>query len=91
MNEKASLPVKSRVTELAPSVGVIRKIDDSPFSFIGIWVNEELVATVYSGDQSDITDILNLGLDLAITFSANNNEGELRLELLDPDYQQTLP
>lgn len=83
--ESTELRVISNYTEFTQSDALLRPIEDTELSPVGVWVEDELVGRIHSRDQADIQSLLSTGLSFSIKFSALSGEGLLVLELLDPE------
>jgi hypothetical protein len=84
-DEQATFEVQSFVGELSQQGADLKSTGDSAFAPIGIWVESQLVGQIPSKDQTDIQNILNIGLMIDAKFSASENRGKLELTLIDPD------
>lgn len=82
---QANLTVSTEKEDYAPTEVTLRKIDDSEFAPVGVWDGDDLVGTVFSGDQSDISDIMNTGVAFFAEFSVVSGTGIVNLRLIEPD------
>lgn len=62
----------------------LRKLNDSEFAPVGVWDGDNLVGTVFSGDQSDILDLMNTGISFFAEYSVVSGNGILNLKLIEP-------
>ncbi len=82
---QAELIVGTELEDYASPEVILRKIDDSEFASIGVWDGDDLVGTVFSGDQSDMLDLMNTGVAFFAEFSVVSGTGMLNLRLIEPD------
>ncbi len=87
MRESATLEVESAINDSTESDVSLIPIDDSEFSPIGIWSENQLLGQVFGKDQADLQSILDSGLVVTAKFSATSGKGLLTLKLVDPNTQ----
>ncbi|MFC1930684.1 DEAD/DEAH box helicase [Chloroflexota bacterium] len=85
--EAATIQVKSDFDDYPEADATLAAIDDSELSPLGIWVNEELVGSIFSRDQADVQNIIDSGLITRQQFSASSNEARLQFQLVNPGTQ----
>lgn len=87
MNGSATLGVESAINKFPEQDVSLNPIDDSQFSPIGIWFENQLIGQVFGKDQVDLQSILGSGLIVSAKFSATSGKGFLTLNLVDPSTQ----
>src|ERR1043166_3020832 len=59
----ASIDVETELDNLPAQAAVLRAVDESQLSPLGVWVGGDLIGTIVSRDQSDVQAIMSSGLD----------------------------
>jgi hypothetical protein len=80
----ASILVETQLDNLTNQLALLRPIDESELSPIGIWAGGNLVGSVPSRDQADIQTIISSGLGYSAAVSIDSSIASLTLTLETP-------
>jgi len=80
----ASIDVETELDNLPARAAVLRPVDDSELSPIGVWVSGDVVGTISSRDQADVQAIMSSGLDYSTSVSVELNVGSIKISLENP-------
>jgi superfamily II DNA/RNA helicase len=82
---QAELTIGTEQKEYVPTEVTLQRIGDSEFAPVGVWDGNNLVGTIFSGDQSDIVDLMNTGIAFLAEYSVVSGNSLLNLRLIEPE------